>query len=477
MKIATIAILALVAAAPASASRPSLRAVLVADDLRLSEGQDREIVKEQNFSPIARAFKVDATRPDLVRSGKKIFSVGENEVTVTSRPDHTTVTREYESSTEASESASFYLGVDVAIFGFAASIDMSTSSMNSSKKKFIRIDDHRNTEVSRVSLDPVNMQEYLLPDVKQFLLTRSPADILETIGPFYATQLTLGATFTLSVLGEVQSEAQAKSFAMEVSANYLSFVKMSVGGSHDSSSASSCTDFTTTYATSGGDSTIWHSKTKPVDELQAEWHASITNENLSVIRPKLKYIWTLLAHDDMNHTKAAEVEEYITGKWEEEKAGVVEKEMELVPATWKKDKVVEGNVIIGQPDEQAGRYASRSYTNRACNMVIDSESTSDDGLWDLTQLLCEHNSQCLMWGSNSYVGHLSLPEGIKAETYWKHGEGTQFNTYEATKAETEDGAMEIGDFWNRDHNYRVWKFKFTVLPGYTCNNQDTATCQ
>merc|ERR1712194_226576 len=311
--------------------------------------------------------------------------------------------------------------------GFAASIDMSTSSMNSSKKKFIRIDDHRNTEVSRVSLDPVNMQEYLLPDVKQFLLTRSPADILETIGPFYATQLTLGATFTLSVLGEVQSEAQAKSFAMEVSANYLSFVKMSVGGSHDSSSASSCTDFTTTYATSGGDSTIWHSK---------------TNENLSVIRPKLKYIWTLLAHDDMNHTKAAE----------EEKAGVVEKEMELVPATWKKDKVVEGNVIIGQPDEQAGRYDSRSYTNRACNMVIDSESTSDDGLWDLKQLQCDGNSRCLMWGSNSYVGHLSLPEGIKAETYWKDGEGTQFNTYEATKAETEDGAMEIGDFWNRDHN-------------------------
>merc|ERR1712153_237364 len=101
----------------------------------------------------------------------------------------------------------------------------------------------------------------------------------------------------------------------------------------------------TTYATSGGDSTIWHSKTKPVEQLQDEWHDSITNENLSVIRPKLKYIWTLLAHDDMNHTKAAEVEEYITGKWEEEKAGVVEKEMELVPATWKKDRL--GGMILG----------------------------------------------------------------------------------------------------------------------------------
>merc|ERR1712086_332269 len=102
-----------------------------------------------------------------------------------------------------------------------------------------------------------------------------------------------------------------------------------------------------------------------------------------------------------NHTKAAEVEEYITGKWEEEKAGVVEKEMELVPATWKKDKVVEGNVIIGQPDEQAGRYDSRSYTNRACNMVIDSEATSVR--WQLT--LPHVGVELLCWSFEFARGH------------------------------------------------------------------------
>merc|ERR1712086_348956 len=135
----------------------------------------------------------------------------------------------------------------------------STSRLNKDKKKYVRIDHNIDTCISVVQMEPVNPHKYLRPDVKNLLLTRTPEYILSEIGPFYASQFTLGATFELRVVGEVSS-----------------------GGETKSSSKKSCTDYDTEYKTSGGIPRIWLATASLEEKLDA-WQDSITAENLRPI--------------------------------------------------------------------------------------------------------------------------------------------------------------------------------------------------
>jgi len=453
------------------ASRPSMRGhQLVGEGIALStdasEGQvandeDKQPGEESSALDIARAFKVDSTRPDMIRAGIKIFDFSENEYTITPRHNGDEDHMSYRTSDEASTKTAFNFGISGGAYGFSAGFSMNTSSLNKSKKEYIRID---HTIVSRsdtVTMEPLDPHQYLLPEVKDFLLNRSPQAILDRIGPFYVSQFSLGCKFSLSVVGEVTSEEQANKFEAEVNFSYLKFVSLSVGGGREKTSAESCTDYTTSYATAGGDSNIWQSKTKTADEMLEEWKNSITPDNARPFEHKLKFIWKLLDHDDMNRAKALEVETYIKAQWEAEASGAAEEEKLLVPATWKKSNVVEGNVILRQPTEESGRYNNRSKRENACRLVAGF-AEDGEGMWGLDDLRCDDGSPCLKYGRNAYVGRLTIPKGLKVTSFidWEMRE--PMNIYDAYES------IETGDFWNRDHKYRAKGFKFEVLPGYTC---------
>merc|ERR1712085_29387 len=194
------------------------------------------------------------------------------------------------------------------------------------------------------------------------------------------------------------------------------------------------TDYDTEYKTSGGDPRIWLATASLEEKLDA-WQDSITAENLRPIQHQLKYIW------------------------------------EFAYVDWKKARKVEGNIQLRQPVEESGDYKNysdefevRSVIKTACQFVRGYE---DDGLgrWGLDELYCRDNSRCLKWGGNAYVGRLTLPKGIKARTFgdWKLTE--KLKDREITGEEEE---MEF-DVWNRDHKMRAKGFKFSLLPGFTCD--------
>jgi len=456
MKIATAAILTLASATLTSASRPSLRGI----ELSMAN-------EESSVWDIARSFKIDSDSPSYIRSGKKIFDVGANEVTLIPRSDHSTVSRSYESATEGSKQTSFNLGVSGGFMGFSAAASASTKSMNRSKKKFVRIDYNIDTSSSIVQLESVNPHKHLLPEVKEFLLERTPEEILNTIGPYYATRFTLGSTFELRVVGEVSGEEESNEFKGHFSAAYGSLINVTIGGSNERKSNSTCTKYTTSYVTAGGDSTIWQSRSKDANTMLDEWQKSLTPENMRPIQHKLQYIWDLLDNDDMNREKAAEVESYILAKWEDDANRVAEEENDLVPATWGKENKITGNIVIRQPSEESGKYKVRFDTQSACN-YIQGYDNDGNGKWGLDQLYCSDNSNCLKWQRNSYVGRMTLPKGVKATTYWDWELNQVLQVYEAF----ED--MEVPEFWTRTHRDRAKGFKFEPMDGYTCG--EAAKC-
>jgi len=459
MKIAVAAVLTLASAVLTTASRPSLRG------FELSEAAD-----ESNIWDIARAFKIDATAPNFIRPAKRIFDLGANEVTVIPRSDHTTESRTYESTAEGSKETSFNLGVSGGAGGFSAAVSLSTSSLKKSNRKYVRMDHNIDSCMSIVQLEPLDAHKYLRPDVKTYLLKRSPEDILDTIGPFYASQFTLGATFQLRVKSEVSGQEEADEFKTSFSAGYDGMFNLNVtaGGSSERKSNSSCTKYTTAIDWAGGDERIWLSKSKDVNTKLGEWQQSLTSENMRPIQHKLQYIWLLLDNDDMDREKAAEVKSYILAKWEEDENRIKSEESALVPATRNKEKKVKGDIIIKQPSEESGDYGARFDTQSACNYV-QGYSGLGDGKWGLDQLYCSDGSNCLKWARNSYVGRMTIPEGIKATTYHDWELNEKLEVYEAPT-----GTKVVPEFWNRSHNNRAKGFKFEVLPGYTCG--DTKKC-
>jgi len=464
MKTTIAAVLTLASAVHTSASsRPSTRGhKLVGEEIALStDAPDKQPSEERCELDIARAFKIDAAEPDMIRAGIKIFDFSENEYDITHHPKAIETEKSFRTSEAASKATSFNFGVSGGYAGFSAGIALDTSSLNKSKKKYVRIEKTNGSRKDIVTMRTHTPHKYLLPEVKDFLLNRSPQAILDHIGPFYATQFSLGCKFTLSVVGEVTSDEQAQQFSTEVTFNFKKYVDLAVGGGRDTSEKNSCTDYTTTYATAGGNSFVWQSKTKEPSEMLEEWKATLTSDNAVPLEHKLSFIWDLLAHDDMDRAKGLELRTYIEGKWEAEARHVADEEKVLVPAP-SKQKKVEGNVILRQPTEESGRYNDRSYTEQACRLV-KGYSENGDGKWSLDQLRCDDNSQCLKYGSNSYVGRLTIPKGLRVTSFVDWEMNKPMNIYDATES------IETDDFWNRDNNARAKGFKFEVLPGYTCN--------
>jgi len=458
-------IVALASAVLSSASTPSLRWFdQVEGDMLFA---DIAPGKEKNIWDIARSFTIDGDKPHLVKTGKKIFDFSENEVTVTPRSGHYTTTRTFKSSEDGSDQSSLDFGLSGGYGGFTAAISASTKKMHKSDKTFVRIDHDIETYVKSVQMDAIFPYKFLLPDVKELLLTGSPEEIYNNIGPFYATQFVLGTTYELRVVGETSSKQESSEFEMEIKADYKDLVSFSAGGGKDRRSEKLCTSYSTSYSTSGGDSVIWNSRLKTGDQMLEEWRASITDENLSPLKHKLQYIWTLLDHDDMDRDKAKKVKAYILGKWASDSNHIKREENALVPATSNKQLTPVGDIVIRQPTEEKGGYKVRSVTKRACDFV-EGYSKNWKGTWNLDQLRCSDSTRCLKWGDDSYVGRLHLPKGIKAVTYvdWELSE--VIDTYGEP-----EGSSDV-DFWN-DNPSRGWEkdrvkgFKFELLPGYTCD--------
>lgn len=267
----------------------------------------------------------------------------------------------------------------------------------------------------------------------------------------------------MSTVGITSNSEESFDFKNNVTAEVNLLISASLHQDTDLSKSNidNCTDYKTDYTSRGGNSHIWLSRTKSVNEMIEEWKNTITDDNQYPIEQTLEPIWTLLDHEEMNPRKADEVKIYIQDVWKTEHDEVSSAEGQMqYRLNRKREKTVVGDVTIMQPSEELGQYMDRSITKSACAFMKGSNDKGD-GIWNLDYLYCNDGSRCLKWGEHCYAGRIVLPEGVSVLTYRDFGSEQRKTEFHGSPPGT-----VVHNYWNYDD--RTCSFKFSVEPGFTC---------
>jgi len=204
---------------------------------------------------------------------------------------------------------------------FSGSASASTTMMSKSKIRKIRSDHMIQCTVYKISNNAVSPHTFLSEDWKDFLLSKTPEEIVDKIGEFYATEVVMGGVFRASLLKEVEKTESAASFKAEIEAKGalsipVSGTAKSSGSTNNTKDSSRITKITESQ---GGDPTVWLALTKTnQDEIQKKWADTVNDATLAVTELKLRPIWELLDKDDMDKTKADLLKGWLLTKWNEE---------------------------------------------------------------------------------------------------------------------------------------------------------------
>lgn len=252
----------------------------------------------------------------------RIFDVPESAYDYQS---HTHAESHWLSTSNMRETADLFsteTGVDVKYKAFSSSARVSTERIRNDMVATYRTDLLSQTMKMRVTLNTLHPHQLLTPEAKRFLLEEPPEKIVETVGEFYAHKLTLGGIFQATFVKEQSESESVDSFESEVRAS-AKFLLGSVSGYSKVGTTSAERELlesvSVNYEVQGGDTSIWLGLTGDnMDEIQTAWAASVSDDNLFPVSFGLRPIWTLLEDDDMDPSKAKELETYLTTKWNEE---------------------------------------------------------------------------------------------------------------------------------------------------------------
>merc|ERR1719411_1782745 len=187
-------------------------------------------------------FRIDPTgkAPLLVNPGKMIFK--EEMLKKTSsiadrRTKTSTMMSESLETADKNFASSLSLKVEAPVFSGSASA--STTMMSKSKIRKIRSDHMIQCTVYKMSNNAVSPHTFLSEDWKDFLLQKTPEEIVDKIGEFYATEVVMGGVFRASLLKEVKKTESAASFKAEIEAKGA--LSIPVSGSASSSGSTNNT--------------------------------------------------------------------------------------------------------------------------------------------------------------------------------------------------------------------------------------------
>jgi hypothetical protein len=170
-------------------------------------------------------------------------------------------------------------------------------------------------------------EKHLTSNFKYSVNALSVEQIEERIGVFYALKLDLGGEIRTSYTMQATSADTESSVGAELRASYgSSLMKVGVSASANVKNRKSNrnADMKIERSAHGGRSSIWlghdfsdKDSDMKVNEVQAEWGASIDDTNLFAFDFELGFVWDLVKK--VNMEKGIEFEKYLKTKWENNK--------------------------------------------------------------------------------------------------------------------------------------------------------------
>jgi len=169
--------------------------------------------------------------------------------------------------------------------------------------------------ISRHSLHP---HEHLTDSARRFLLEAKPDKIVAMLGEFYPLSVTMGGVYQLTIMTEKRSHYSSKSFAASISGSYNRFAtnaSASLSAAASTTSVQGGRNYHLKMRVLGGATTTWLGlQADNLNEIQSEWVKTITEDNMYPVGVRLRPLWELLDHADMDPRKAKELKDYMMSR-------------------------------------------------------------------------------------------------------------------------------------------------------------------
>jgi len=261
------------------------------------------------------SWHVDAGAPFLVSPFQQLFDHEDEDINTIPVPVAVAETRHSTSSESFAKGISASVGIEGGGWGFEAAAAVSANAVWSSSKDTFRQDTFVKAKKVRISRRSASPHEHLTASARACLLEETPSTIVSRFGQFYPLSVTLGGVYQLTIMTETNRRDDTKSIAAAISGSYNSFAWRGKA-SLTAGAASTYTKNDRTYHLKmrvlGGESTQWLGlQTDNMDVIQGQWVDSITEENMYPVEVRLRPLWELLDHDDMDREKAQALKNYM----------------------------------------------------------------------------------------------------------------------------------------------------------------------
>lgn len=267
-------------------------------------------------SGLAMAWQVDPKAPLLVSPGQQLFEYKSSDVNTVPMPDASTEITRSESSSEYARTISASVGISGSYYGFEAAAKVSAELILKTKKKVFRQDTFAKATELRMSRSVLQPHKYLTASARAFLLEEPPSKIVEKLGKFYADSVTMGGVYQFTIMTEMKETDNAQKVAASISAKY-SKLMVEAAATVDAGFSREVKDtnreFRLKINVRGGDPKIWLGlQSDNFEQIQQKWVESMkTVDDMYPVSVRLRPLWELLDHADMNPNKAEKLKKYI----------------------------------------------------------------------------------------------------------------------------------------------------------------------
>ena len=293
-------------------------------------------------------YRIDSSSPSLVAPTNNLFMLKED-VKPMELPKVSSNTEITDDSCERSKKVSTSFGIEGRYHAFSGAAEMSLEKYNASKTKTIRAD-HDLYAIKYVFQNNVlNYSDVLRDDVVQFCKNAKPAKIAKRLGHFYATEVTLGGTMSLTRIIAARSDDTASSLRASIEGSYGNVLVASVkakasGGSKLESSLGSRSE-TCDMEITGGDVKHWlqfDGTDKSRATCHTAWAAGIEDHSLYPLKMRLAPIWEALEEHSELVGKAKELKTHLLSNWQSE--------YDRIKAMKKRGATKPSNVTLKSPE-------------------------------------------------------------------------------------------------------------------------------
>lgn len=276
----------------------------------LPESQKLELVRD---------FEGSYTMSDNFRNGErkqKLFTLGDTRGFYFPSPGYHKAWRStiQKSSSFQKTANSIAVQVMASIKGmgglWTASATASTKRVSASNYKQFRADYEYYFEHSKILLEllPNQLVNKLTPEAKQYLETKSPQQICDSFGFFYATSIIMGAKAVMEMTQEATSRSTSTTFDAEVSYKKKMFAEVTGRTRISTAQKSGENDMKSEVTAIGGNWRAFMTSDSFNKQLE-NWAAYFDDHDPVIIGYRFEPIWTLVK--EIDRVKGTNLERFV----------------------------------------------------------------------------------------------------------------------------------------------------------------------